>query len=605
MPNVMQRSLSMDQPWFTSYEPRVPHTLQFPDITLDTFLSESARKYPHNTASNFVLSYLAGGRYTVGGKLTYRKLNELANRFATALYQLGVRKGDRVALMLPNSPHFVIAFFGAMKIGAVVVNNNPTYTSRELKHQLDDSDSETIVLLNLFWPRLREVLAETPVKRVIVAHIFDTLGFPSRLLVKAKQRRAPEWVDVQAEQNIFFFQDLLDKYGPTPPKSGAMPDDVALFQYTGGTTGLPKAAMLTHRNLVANTLQVASWLTNGQPGAEKLMAAIPFFHVYGMTVGMVYAVYMGAEMVIVPNPRPIDNVMNIIQKERCTVFPGVPAMYIGIVNHRHINKYDLKSVKACISGSAPLPMEIQEKFGTITGGRLVEGFGMTEASPVTHCNPVYGTRKNGSIGIPLPETEAKIIDLDSGADLPIGGEQEGELCVRGPQVMKGYWNRPEETAEQIDGDGWLHTGDICKTDADGYFYIVDRKKDMIIASGFKVLPRDVEEVLFMHPKVLEAVVAGIQNPTRGDDTVKAFIVPKPGEQPTAEEIKEFCKLHLAPYKVPREIEFRAELPKTMVGKVLRRVLVEEEKAKLAAKAAGKPNSGAAQMPAAAEQTAGS
>jgi long-chain acyl-CoA synthetase len=572
----------MERPWFKSYEPLVPQTLDYPELTLDSFLTESARKYPYNTATNFVLSYLAGGRFTVGGKLTYRKLNELADRFATALYQLGVRKGDRVALMLPNSPHFVIAFFGAMKLGAIVVNNNPTYTARELSHQLQDSGSETIVLLNLFWPRLREIQAETPIKRVIVAQIFDMLGFPSSLLVKSKQRRDPAWVDVHPEHDIFFFQHLIDKYGPTPPKADTTPDDVALFQYTGGTTGLPKAAMLTHRNLVANTLQVASWMTKGSPGAEKLMAAIPFFHVYGMTVGMIYAVYMGAEMVIVPNPRPIDNVMNIIQKERCTVFPGVPAMYIGIVNHPKIGEYDLKSVKACISGSAPLPMEIQEKFGQITGGRLVEGFGMTEASPVTHCNPVFGKRKNGSIGIPVPGTDAKIIDLDSGADLAIGGEQQGELCVRGPQVMKGYWNKPEETAEQIDSDGWLHTGDICKTDADGYFYIVDRKKDMIIASGFKVLPRDVEEVLFLHPKVLEAVVVGIANPSRGDDTVKAFIVPKSGEQPTAEEIKEFCKLHLAPYKVPREIEFRSELPKTMVGKVLRRVLVEEEKQKRAA-----------------------
>jgi long-chain acyl-CoA synthetase len=283
--------------------------------------------------------------------------------------------------------------------------------------------------------------------------------------------------------------------------------------------------------------------------------------------------------VIVPNPRPIDNVMNVIQKERCTLFPGVPAMYIGIVNHPRIGEYDLKSVRACFSGSAPLPMEVQEKFGALTGGRLIEAYGLTETSPATHANPIYGVRKSGSIGIPFPDTEAKIVDLESGEDLPIGGEQQGELCIRGPQVMKGYWNRPEETADTIDGDGWLHTGDICKTDADGYFFIVDRKKDMIIASGFKVLPRDVEEVLFMHPQVLEAVVAGVPHPERGDDTVKAYIVPKPGASPTVEEIKEFCKQHLAPYKVPREIEFRQELPKTMVGKVLRRVLVEEEKQK--------------------------
>lgn len=572
----------MDQPWLKFYEKGVPQSLTYPNIPLDALLTETARKYPAHTATNFVLKYILGGRMTIGGKLTYSRLNDLVNRFATALYQLGVRKGDRVGLMLPNSPHFVITFFAAMRLGAVIVNINPTYTSRELKHQLEDSGAETIVLLNLFWPRLREVQSETPVKRVIVAHVFDTLPFPSSLLVKSSQRREPEWVEVKPEHDIFFFNHLLQKYGPTPPQVEIDPNDVALFQYTGGTTGLPKAAMLTHYNLVANVIQVAAWLTDGKPGQEKMMGAIPFFHVYGMTVCMLYSVYMGAEIVIVPNPRPIDNVMNIIQKERCTLFPGVPAMYIGIVNHPKVQEYDLKSVRACISGSAPLPMEVQEQFGALTGGRLVEGFGLTEAAPVTHCNTLYGVRKAGSIGIPFPDVQAKIIDLEHGNELPFGTEDQGELCVKGPQVMKGYWNRPEETATTIDSDGWLHTGDICKVDNDGFFYVVDRKKDMIIASGFKVLPRDVEEVLFMHPKVMEAVVAGIPNPQRGDDTVKAYVVPKPNTNPTAEEIQEFCKLHLAPYKVPREVEFRSELPKTLVGKVLRRVLVEEEKAKMAA-----------------------
>jgi long-chain acyl-CoA synthetase len=569
-----------DHAWFKSYEPRVPHTLTYPDATLAVFLDESARKYPTKTATHFVLSYLFGGRITVGGKLTYRELSRKVEQFAAALYQLGVRKGDRVAVMLPNSPHFVIAFFAAIKLGAVVVNNNPTYTARELKHQLEDSGAETIVLLNLFWPRLQEVLSETPVKRVIVAQIFDMLPLPFKMLVKARQRRAPEWVEVPPGPNVFSFEDLLDTGGPVPPDQHVQPDDLALFQYTGGTTGLPKAAMLTHRNMVSNALQMGSWVTDKKLGAEKMMAAIPFFHVYGMTACMIFGISAGAELVIVPNPRPIDNVMNVIQKERCTLFPGVPAMYIGIVNHPKIKEYDLTSVRACFSGSAPLPMEIQERFGVLTGGRLIEAYGLTETSPGTHANPIYGTRKSGSIGIPFPDTEAKIIDLETGADLPLGGEQQGELCVRGPQVMKGYWNRPEETADTIDADGWLHTGDICRTDSDGYFFIVDRKKDMIIASGFKVLPRDVEEVLFMHPKVLEAVVVGVPHPERGDDTVKAYIVPKPDtEAPTVDELKEFCKQHLAPFKVPREFEFRTELPKTMVGKVLRRVLVEEEQQK--------------------------
>lgn len=569
----------MEKIWLSYYEPGVPKALTYPEITLSDMLNNSAKTYADHTATNFVLRYLLGGRFTVGSKLTYRQLNEKVDRMATALYQLGVRKGDRVAVMLPNSPHYIITFFACMRLGAIVVNTNPTYTGRELQHQLHDSGAETIVLLNLFWPRLREVRAETPVKRVIVAYIFDTLGFPSNFLVKSSQKKTPEWVDVMPEQDIFFFQHLLEKYGPTPPKVNLTADEIALFQYTGGTTGLPKAAMLTHRNLVANTVQVAAWLTRGQPGGEKMMAAIPFFHVYGMTVAMLYSIHIGAEIVIVPSPRPIDNVMNVIQHERCTLFPGVPAMYIGIINHPKVSEYDLRSVKACISGSAPLPMDVQEKFGQLTGGRLVEGFGMTEASPVTHCNPVFGERRAGSIGIPLPDTEAKVIDLDTGREIEPGSDETGELCVRGPQVMKGYWQRPDETAKTIDADGWLHTGDIARVDKDGYFYIVDRKKDMINVGGLKVLPRDVEEVLFMHPKVMEAVVVGIPHPQRGDDTVKAFIVPKPGEQPTVEEIKEFCKLHLAPYKVPREVEFRTELPKTLVGKVLRRVLVEEEKAK--------------------------
>lgn len=570
----------MDKPWLKFYEKGVPDSLTYLEMSLDALFTQAASRYPYNTVTNFVLKYIIGQRFTIGGKLTYRKLNEYVDRLATALYQLGVRKGDRVGLMLPNSPHFVITFFAAMRLGAIIVNINPTYTSRELKHQLADSGAETIVLLNLFWPRLREIQSSTSVKRVIVAHVFDTLSFPSNMLVRLSQRKAAEWVDVKPEHDIFFFQHLLEKYGPLPPQVEVKPDDTALFQYTGGTTGLPKAAMLSHRNIIANVLQISAWLTDGKPGQEKMMSAIPFFHVYGMTVCMLVGIYLGSELVLVPNPRPIENVMRIIQKERATLFPGVPAMYIGIVNHPRIQEYDLTSVRACISGSAPLPMEIQERFGNLTGGRLVEGYGLTEAAPVTHCNPLYGTRRAGSIGVPFPDVEVKLVDLDTGSELPVGTEQQGELCIRGPQVMKAYWQRPEETAATIDSDGWLHTGDICKVDADGFFYIVDRKKDMIIASGFKVLPRDVEEVLFMHPKVLEAVVVGIPHPERGDDTVKAYIVPKPDTDPTAEEIKEFCRIHLAAYKVPREIEFRSDLPKTAVGKILRRLLVEEEQARM-------------------------
>ena len=572
----------MEQPWLPFYDKRTPPTLTYPDKPLDTLLSDAARQYPDNVATRFVLRYLLGGRLTVGGTLTYRQLNALVNKLAAELYAQGVRKGDRVGVMLPNSPHFIIAFFAAVRIGAVVVNINPTYTPRELRHQLNDSGAETIILLNLFWPRLREVRAETPVKRTIVADVADTLPFPWGPLVRRSQRRASDWVEVPPDEpDTFFFGKLLGGKSATPPPVMLAADDVALFQYTGGTTGLPKAAMLTHRNLLSNIVQVDAWLCDGRRGSETFMSAIPFFHVYGMTVCMLFCIFLGGEQVIVPNPRPIENVMDVIQKERPAIFPGVPAMYIGIVNHPKVAEYDLKSVRACISGSAALPMEVQERFGQLTGGRLVEGFGLTEAAPVTHCNPVYGTRKSGSIGIPMPDVDAKIIDLETGDALPFGGASQGELLIRGPQVMKGYWNREQETADTIDADGWLHTGDICKVDDDGYFYVVDRKKDMINASGFKVLPRDVEEVLFSHPAVLEAVVAGIPNAARGDDTVKAYIVLKPDAHLTAEELRAFCKKELAPYKVPREVEFRSELPKTIVGKVLRRILVEEELARQA------------------------
>ena len=354
---------------------------------------------------------------------------------------------------------------------------------------------------------------------------------------------------------------------------------MALFQYTGGTTGIPKSAMLTHCNLVANTIQIRHWLVGMEEGKERMMGAIPFFHVYGMTVAMSLAIQAAGMITILPNPRPTENVMKAIQKEHSSLYPGVPAMYIGIINHPDVAKYDLRSVKACISGAAPLPMDVQIKFGEITGGRLVEGYGLTEAAPVTHANPVYGERRAGSIGLPMPDVEAKIMDYETLVEKPVG--EDGELWLRGPQVMIGYWNKPDETAKTITPDGWLRTGDIAHMDADGYFYIVDRLKDIIIASGFNIVPREVEEVLFQHPKVQEAVVAGVPDAYRGE-TVKAYVVLKAGETATSEEIRSFCKERLAPYKVPTQIEFRSELPKTNVGKFLRRVLVEEERQKLVA-----------------------
>jgi long-chain acyl-CoA synthetase len=564
--------------WFNHYEPNVPYTLAYPEVPLHHFLEISARRYPNHPATKYVLKYVLGGRATIGGTLTYRQVNEYADRFANALISMGVKQNDRVAVMLPNTPQFVIAFYGALKAGATVVNINPTYTAQELKDQLNDSGAETLVLLNLFCNRLDTIKSETAIKHTIVTHVCDLLPSPVKQLVRHSLQKEKDWVDVVPSDNVHLLEDLLAKHPAQPPQVAVKSDDVALFQYTGGTTGLPKAAMLTHKNLVANTLQVVAFMPTLEPGKEKIMAAIPFFHVYGMTVGMNFGIYLGAELVIVPNPRPIDNVLQVITKEHTTIFPGVPAMYIGIVNHPQVKQFDLQSIKACISGSAALPMEIQEQFGALSGGRLVEGYGLTEAAPVTHCNPVGGQRKAGSIGVPLPDVEARLVDPESGFPVLWGSDEGGELQVRGPNVMKGYWNRPEETAACLDEDGWLRTGDIAKMDEDGYFYIVDRLKDMINASGYKVLPREVEEVLFSHPAVLEAAVAGVPDAKRGE-TVKAFVVLKPGAHATEAEIAAYCRERLAPYKLPREIEFRDELPKTQVGKVLRRVLVEEHKQK--------------------------
>jgi long-chain acyl-CoA synthetase len=571
----------MEHAWLRHYDPNTPYTLSYPDVTLDRLLDDAADSYPDRTAIRFVLKYALGDRLLIGSKLTYRRLHERVDRMAAALAGLGIRKGDRVAIMLPNTPQYVIAFYAAMRLGAIVVNTNPTYTAPEIQHQLADSGAETIVLLNLFLPRLRAVQAQLPqLSRVIVATIDESLPFPISTLVRRILRHEPGWVEVTPDTTTYRFTDLLARYQPMPPLPERSPDDVALFQYTGGTTGVPKAAMLTHRNLVANALQASAWLPSQQPGGERMMCAIPFFHVYGMTVGMNVAIALAAEMIVVPNPRPIENVMHVIQRERATLFPGVPAMYIGIINHPDVASYDLSSVRACISGAAPLPMDVQERFGAITGGRLVEGYGLTEAAPISHCNPLFGLRKPGSIGIPLPDVEAKVVDLESDEPIPPGADIAGELLIRGPQVMKGYWNRPEDTAACLSPDGWLRTGDIAKIDADGYFAIVDRKKDIIIASGYKVLPREIEAVLYMHPSVQEVAVAGVPDPYRGE-TVKAYIVPKVGAQPSREELIAHCRASLAPYKIPKLIEFRSELPRTPIGKVLRRILLEEEKQRLA------------------------
>lgn len=569
------------RPWLDHYEKSVPHTLTFSDIVIHQMLVDSAAAYPENIAVRMALGYLPLG-VAIQSKMTYARLNEMTDRFATALDDLGVGKGDRVAVILPNLPQTLLSFYAVMKVGAIVVNTNPIYTAREIGHQLRDSGAETAVMLSSIYERLLSVRDQIPLKNVILTDIPDTVGFPFRRLVEKQVRTAGQMVDVPSGPGIHRLFDLINNHPPTPPGVKIEPDDVAIFQYTGGTTGRPKAAMLTHRNIASNIIQLSHWFPSLERGKDKILGAIPFSHVYGMTVSMGLGIYNGIEIIVVPDPRNIEHLMEIIHREKCTIFPGVPAMYIGIINHPKVAGYNLRHIKACLSGAAPLPMEVQETFRRITGGRLVEGYGLTEAAPVTHANPIYGRSKAGSIGIPLTGVESEIVALEPDEEgrfqsMPVG--EEGELLVKGPQVMKGYWNMPDETAMSIDADGWLHTGDIAKMDADGYFYIVDRKKDLIIVGGYNVVPREVEEVLFAHSKVEEAVVAGVPDAKRGE-MVKAYIVLKQGESATIEEIMNYCRQNLAPYKTPKQIEFRTELPKSQTGKFLRRVLVEEEREKM-------------------------
>lgn len=569
-------------PWRAKYEKGVPDTVEVPDKPLYALVTDSAKRFPNNNALRMVLKYLPLG-LSIQSRMTYRELDEATDRFAAALQGLGVKKGDRVAIMLPNTPQTVIAYFGILKAGAAVVNTNPTYPAPELKHLLEDSGANTIILLSGLVERLIQIKDHTAIKNVIIADVCDTLGWPFKNLVAKQLRASGMMTDVAAAPYIHRFDALMRSAPAKPTPTPTAVDDVVLFQYTGGTTGVPKAAMLTHHNLMANCMQMDAWFTSLEYGKEKVLLALPAFHVYGMTVGMLLGMLSGAELVLVPDPRNTAFIIEVIERESITLYPGVPAMYIGIINHPKVKEFNLHTIKACLSGGAALPVEVAQKFEALTGGKLVEGFGMTESSPVVTANPLYGEARAGSIGLPVSNTEVSICALepDENGEFKILAQgEEGELIVRGPQVMKGYWNMDDETAKTIDRDGWLHTGDIAKMDADGYFYIVDRKKDLIIASGFNIVPREVEEVLFKHPKVQEAAVAGVPDPKRGE-TVKAYVVLKEGQTCTVDEIKEFCREYLAPYKVPSLVDFRKDLPKTQVGKVLRRMLVQEEKDKIA------------------------
>ncbi len=567
----------MEKPWLKEYDSGVPATIDYPKVPLHQFLVDTAAKYPDKPALIFGNVVEPLGNRLMDTTMTYGRLLELTYRFAAALQQLGVQKGDRVAIHLVNSPQFVIAYYATLMVGGIVVPCNPQYTPRELRHQFNDSGAKVAITLSLTYPYVKQVRGETQLQHVIVANIKEYFpGLLKFLFTVAKEKKEGHFQDISDDANTYWFQDLLAQAPTKPQPVEVTPQDTGVLMYTGGTTGVSKGAQLTHGNLIANALQVRWWMWDSREGQEVMMTALPLFHSYAMTVCMNHTVYLGGTMILIPNPRVMDHVLKSINAHKPSMFPAVPAMYVAVTNHPDIGKYDVSSVRACISGAAGLPPEIQEGFEKLTGGKLVEGYGLSEATPVTHCNPIYGKRKEGSwIGVPMPDTEAAIMDLETG-EKELGVGDIGELCIRGPQVMKGYWNMPTETANSLRG-GWLHTGDIARMDNDGFFQIVDRKKDMILGTGgYNIYPREVEDVLYEHPKILEAAVAGVPVAKEKGERVKAYVILKPGETATEEEIIEYCRQNLAPYKVPKFVEFRTELPKTMVGKILRRVLVEEE-----------------------------
>jgi len=554
--------------WLKHYPEDIPHSVELPEVPLCQFLTDSFNASPNKVAIHFM-----------GKELTFKEVYESAIKFANYLRSLGVEKGDRVAILLPNCPQAVIAYFGTMYVGGIVVQTNPLYTERELQYQMADSGAKVILSMDILYPRVMKIMKETKLENVIVTGIKDYLPFPKNLIYPFIQKKQYGFsVKVEHSGPNHLFTEIM-KTGSLEPiefEDFDFENDLALLQYTGGTTGFPKGVMLTHKNLVANTKMAHAWLSKTKDGEEVVLGMLPFFHVYGMTTVLILSIMTRNKMVLLPK-FDVDIALKTIDKQKPTLFPGAPTMYIGLLNHPDLQKYDLSSIKACLSGSAPLPVEIQEKFEEITGGKLVEGYGLTETSPVTHANFIWGNRISGSIGVPWPDTECVIIRSGDNEVLPPG--EIGEIAVKGPQVMKGYWNRPEETAATF-MDGWFLTGDLGYMDESGYFYVVDRKKDMIIAGGFNIYPREVEEVLYEHEAIQECVVAGIPDPYRGE-TVKAYIVLKEGKEVTEKELNEFCRQNLAAYKVPRFYEFRTELPKTAVGKILRRTLVEEEKEKMA------------------------
>ncbi len=534
------------RPWFSKYPADVPRTINYPDVSLQELLHETAKDYPEKIALT-----------CFEREITYAQLDLLSNRFANALAKLGVVKGDRVGVFLPNIPQFIIAYFGVLKAGGVVTSISPLHREREVEHQLCDSQAQTMVVLDTLFGVVENIWAKTKLKNVIATGLQDY---------------KPQ-TGLFSKQDVWSFKQLLEEASETPLEISINPsEDLAALQYTGGTTGTAKGAMLTHSNLVSNAMAFAAWIKG--TGKDVFLAALPLFHIYGMTTSMNVPIGLASKIVLVPKFEPAK-VLEAIQRHKATVYCGSPTMYSILLANPELGKYDLKSIRVCISGASPLPPQVQNKFMEVTGGFLAEGYGLTEASPVTHCTPVdksMKTVKVGSIGLPIPDTEACIVDLETG-ERTLGTGETGELAVKGPQVMAGYWRKPQETALVLH-NGWLLTGDIARMDEDGYFYITDRKKDLIKYKDYSVYPRELEDVLYEHLAVKLCAVVGKPEPVVGE-VPKAFIVLKERATASAEEVMAFVNGKVAPYKAIREVEFRRELPISGAGKVLRRQLKEQ------------------------------
>ncbi|PCI24521.1 MAG: long-chain fatty acid--CoA ligase [SAR324 cluster bacterium] len=551
-----------DKPWLQHYEQAVPASIDYYEQSLSEQLEQSAAKFPKRMALSFQ-----------GYEVNYQQLLTMVNRFANCLQNLGVHKGDSVSILLPNLIPCVVAYHAALKIGAIVVMNNPLYSDPELEHQFNDSNSKILITLDLLMKRMVALRSKTKIKKIIYTSIGDYLPFPKSILFPLVAKKKGLAAAVTPTKGVYKWKDLLKKFSANFKKQPSSLNDLAMYQYTGGTTGVSKGVMLSHRNLSYQTQQLDAWFSSfASGGNEVMLGALPFFHVFGLSCSMNLAISAGWGNILIPKPQPAE-LLEAIRKFHPTFAPLVPTMFIGMLNHPDIEKTDLTSIKGCFSGSAPLPVEVIKEFSQKTGSTISEGFGLTESTPVTHINPMKGKCKIGSIGLPLPDTDCRIVDLETGErEIPVGAV--GELIIRGPQVMQGYLNRPEETAETL-RDGWLYTGDIARMDEEGYFFIVDRKKDMVICSGFNVYPRDIDEVLFQNHSIEEACCIGIPHPTRGEQ-VKAFVVLKEGKKLTEKEVIDFCKDKLAVYKLPTQVEFRKELPKSNVGKILRKDLREQE-----------------------------